>query len=297
MSSATVLSIVGNRPQYIKCAVVSALPARDLREVLLDTGQHYDYELAGVFFDELELPAPDIALGVGSGSHAVQTGRDADRHRGGDRRGRAGRRARLRRHQLDARRRARRRQAQRAGRARRGRAAFVRPHDARRGQPRARRPALRPALLPQRRRRREPAPRGHDRRAWSRPATSCSTWRCGRSRPGARPQVLAGLVAGRRARTCSRPATGRRTPTIAAGWPRSSAPSRRVDETGRLSRAPAHPGESRALRPAGGARAAACGSSTRSATSSRSAWSRTRASWPPTRAACRRRPTSSACRA
>ena len=65
--------MVGNRPQYIKSAVVSRAVREVAHEVLLDTGQHYDRELAGVFFDELALPRPDIELGVGSDSHARQT--------------------------------------------------------------------------------------------------------------------------------------------------------------------------------------------------------------------------------
>jgi len=65
--------VVGNRPQYIKSAIVSRAVRAVAREVLLDTGQHYDRELAGVFFDELALPRPDIELGVGSDSHARQT--------------------------------------------------------------------------------------------------------------------------------------------------------------------------------------------------------------------------------
>jgi UDP-N-acetylglucosamine 2-epimerase (non-hydrolysing) len=69
------MTVVGNRPQYIKCAAVSPPLRAALRELLLDTGQHYDHELAGVFFDQLALPAPDIALGVGSGTHADQTAR------------------------------------------------------------------------------------------------------------------------------------------------------------------------------------------------------------------------------
>jgi UDP-GlcNAc3NAcA epimerase len=73
MSQITVLTVVGNRPQYIKAAVLSPPLRRVAREVLLDTGQHYDRELAGVFFDQLSLPEPDIALGVGSGTHAEQT--------------------------------------------------------------------------------------------------------------------------------------------------------------------------------------------------------------------------------
>ena len=69
----TVLSVIGNRPQYVKAAVVSRSVRAVAREVLLDTGQHYDYELAGVFFDELDLPQPDVELGVGSDTHARQT--------------------------------------------------------------------------------------------------------------------------------------------------------------------------------------------------------------------------------
>jgi UDP-GlcNAc3NAcA epimerase len=73
MTADVVLSVVGNRPQYIKAAIVSRAVRAVAREVLLDTGQHYDRELAGVFFDELALPRPDIELGVGSDSHARQT--------------------------------------------------------------------------------------------------------------------------------------------------------------------------------------------------------------------------------
>ncbi len=73
MSAPVILSVVGNRPQYIKAAIVSRAVRRVTDEVLLDTGQHYDHELAGVFFEELDLPRPDIELGVGSDSHARQT--------------------------------------------------------------------------------------------------------------------------------------------------------------------------------------------------------------------------------
>jgi len=75
MAEYTVLTVVGNRPQYIKCAVISRLLREHVREVLVDTGQHYDHGLAGVFFDELPLPKPEVSLGVGSGTHAEQTGR------------------------------------------------------------------------------------------------------------------------------------------------------------------------------------------------------------------------------
>jgi UDP-GlcNAc3NAcA epimerase len=68
-----ILSVVGTRPQLIKAAALSpALRARH-DEILVDTGQHYDDELAGTFYRELGLPAPDHGLGVGGGSHAEQT--------------------------------------------------------------------------------------------------------------------------------------------------------------------------------------------------------------------------------
>jgi UDP-GlcNAc3NAcA epimerase len=72
-----VLTIVGARPQFVKAAVVSrALRARDsVREILVHTGQHYDPLMSDVFFEELNIPAPDYNLLVGSGSHGAQTGR------------------------------------------------------------------------------------------------------------------------------------------------------------------------------------------------------------------------------
>ncbi len=70
-----VVSILGARPQFIKAAPVS----RELRsagheEYLIHTGQHYDYQMSRIFFEELEVPIPDAELGVGSGSHGQQTG-------------------------------------------------------------------------------------------------------------------------------------------------------------------------------------------------------------------------------
>jgi UDP-N-acetylglucosamine 2-epimerase len=72
-----ILNVVGARPQFIKAAAVCrALRARaGLQDVLVHTGQHYDPEMSDVFFAELGLPLPDRALGVGSGTHADQTGR------------------------------------------------------------------------------------------------------------------------------------------------------------------------------------------------------------------------------
>jgi UDP-N-acetylglucosamine 2-epimerase (non-hydrolysing)/UDP-GlcNAc3NAcA epimerase len=70
-----VLTVVGNRPQFVKAAAVSSRLRERAEETLVHTGQHYDRELSAIFFEELAVPPPDLLLGVGSGSHAVQTGR------------------------------------------------------------------------------------------------------------------------------------------------------------------------------------------------------------------------------
>lgn len=77
MAQANVMTIIGARPQFVKAAVVSRVLRRstDLREHYVHTGQHYDEAMSDVFFRELEIPAPDYNLGVGSGSHGEQTGR------------------------------------------------------------------------------------------------------------------------------------------------------------------------------------------------------------------------------
>lgn len=71
-----IVSIIGARPQFIKAAVVSKefIKRDGIEEILVHTGQHYDENMSKVFFDELEIPKPDYNLGVGSASHAVQTG-------------------------------------------------------------------------------------------------------------------------------------------------------------------------------------------------------------------------------
>src|SRR5919202_3392022 len=70
-----VVTVVGNRPQFVKAAAVSRLLREEHEELLVHTGQHYDDELSRVFFDELGVPAPDRELGAGSGTNTEQTAR------------------------------------------------------------------------------------------------------------------------------------------------------------------------------------------------------------------------------
>src|SRR5438067_10532669 len=67
------VTIVGARPQFIKAAAVSRELRKKHEEFLLHTGQHYDYEMSGVFFQGLELSQPDVNLNVRSASHGSQT--------------------------------------------------------------------------------------------------------------------------------------------------------------------------------------------------------------------------------
>ncbi|MFT8887579.1 MAG: UDP-N-acetylglucosamine 2-epimerase (non-hydrolyzing) [Ethanoligenens sp.] len=69
-----IVTVVGARPQFIKAAAVSRVLRQAHQEILVHTGQHYDANMSDVFFDELHIPHPDYALGVGSGSHGRQTG-------------------------------------------------------------------------------------------------------------------------------------------------------------------------------------------------------------------------------
>jgi UDP-GlcNAc3NAcA epimerase len=75
MNPVRIVTIVGNRPQFVKAAAVSRLLREGHEELLVHTGQHYDDELSRVFFDELGIPAPDRELGAGSGSNTEQTAR------------------------------------------------------------------------------------------------------------------------------------------------------------------------------------------------------------------------------
>jgi UDP-N-acetylglucosamine 2-epimerase (non-hydrolysing) len=71
-----ILHIVGARPNYMKIAPIvreMAKHANEFAQTLVHTGQHYDDNMSQVFFDELDMPRPDINLEVGSGSHAHQT--------------------------------------------------------------------------------------------------------------------------------------------------------------------------------------------------------------------------------
>ena len=69
-----VLTVIGARPQFIKAAVVSHELRKKHTEVLVHTGQHYDYNMSELFFEELDIPKPDYNLGISGGSHAKMTG-------------------------------------------------------------------------------------------------------------------------------------------------------------------------------------------------------------------------------
>ena len=76
------LTVIGARPQIIKAAAISRAIRENFQdkveERILHTGQHYDANMSQVFFDELGIPSPDYNLGVGSGSHGVQTAKMID---------------------------------------------------------------------------------------------------------------------------------------------------------------------------------------------------------------------------
>ena len=70
-----ILTVVGARPQFIKAAVVSHALRKKHIEILVHTGQHYDYNMSEQFFEELDIPAPDYNLGISGGTHAQMTGK------------------------------------------------------------------------------------------------------------------------------------------------------------------------------------------------------------------------------
>lgn len=69
-----IITIVGARPQFIKAAVVSRELRKGHTEILVHTGQHYDYNMSDIFFEELDIPKPNYNLGVSGGTHGVMTG-------------------------------------------------------------------------------------------------------------------------------------------------------------------------------------------------------------------------------
>ena len=72
-----IMNVVGARPNFMKIApIVRAMKKYDnLQNILVHTGQHYDERMSKLFFDDLQMPKPDVYLNVGSASHAVQTAR------------------------------------------------------------------------------------------------------------------------------------------------------------------------------------------------------------------------------
>lgn len=70
-----IVSVVGARPQFVKLApIAEALAEAAIDHVIVHTGQHYDPAMSDVFFEDLRIPAPDVALGIGSAAQGAQTG-------------------------------------------------------------------------------------------------------------------------------------------------------------------------------------------------------------------------------
>ncbi len=70
-----VVTVIGNRPQFVKAAAVSGPLRAEHEEILVHTGQHYDDELSTIFVTELGVPRPEVQLGLGGGSNTEQTSR------------------------------------------------------------------------------------------------------------------------------------------------------------------------------------------------------------------------------
>jgi UDP-N-acetylglucosamine 2-epimerase len=70
-----ILTVIGNRPQFVKAAAVSRVLREHHDEVLIHTGQHHDDELSAIFFEELDVPRPERQLHISGGTNTDQTGR------------------------------------------------------------------------------------------------------------------------------------------------------------------------------------------------------------------------------
>lgn len=70
-----IVTVVGARPQFVKASILSkSFKDSGIKEVIIHTGQHYDYKMSQIFFDELGLPGASVNLNIGSGGHGQQTG-------------------------------------------------------------------------------------------------------------------------------------------------------------------------------------------------------------------------------
>lgn len=74
MGRKKILTVVGARPQFIKAAVVSRALRKKYDEILVHTGQHYDYNMSDIFFEEMDIPKPNYNLGISGGTHGKMTG-------------------------------------------------------------------------------------------------------------------------------------------------------------------------------------------------------------------------------
>ncbi len=70
-----ILTVVGARPQFVKCAAVSRVLRQHFTEILVHTGQHYDDAMSALFFRQLDIPEADVNLGIGGGPHGDMTGK------------------------------------------------------------------------------------------------------------------------------------------------------------------------------------------------------------------------------